>query len=403
MFIIGLVGFTSGIPLSLTVGTLQAWLQKLGVDIKVIGLFTLSALPYSLKFLWSPFLDRYLPPFGGRRRGWISLSLALLAVTVALLGLTDPRIRIGPAAGLTTLLAFCSASSDIAADAYRTELFPGRRQGIAAALHITGLRIGVLFAGAVALWLSDRVPWRIVFCVVALGLVPGAWCILHGPEPRHHPQPPTLQKAVVEPFREFMSRATAWEMLSFILLFKLGDTLCSVLLNPFLLQEGFSATDIANATQRVGILALLAGGLVGGWVLRTWSLKASLWFFGILQTVCILFLFSLALTGRDYALLYTVIGVENGIFAMGSVGYLTIIAEMCNLRNTATQYAMLTSISALSRVVLPSCAGFIVSAAGWPAFFLLCFLVSGLGILLLRRFDQWELPGTRPEVEPQGS
>jgi len=398
--VIGVVGFTSGIPLSLTVGTIQAWLASLGVDIRFIGLFTLAGLPYTLKFLWSPLLDRYRPPFGGRRRGWVSLAYGLLALVVACLGLTHPKAGIWPAAILTFILAFLSASADIADDAYRTELFPPRQQGVASSLHITGLRIGMLFAGAAALWLSDRTSWRVVFCVVALGLVPGAWCILQGPEPRQHPRPATLREAAVQPFREFMSRPSAWEMLAFILLYKLGDTLCTVLLNPFLLEKGFSATDIALATQRVGIAALVGGGLLGGWILRVWSLKASLWFFGILQAACILVSFALAVSGRSHPLLYGVIGVENGVFAMGSVGYMTIIAEMCNLRNTATQFAMLTSISALSRVVLPSVAGFLVTATGWPVFFLICCAVSVLGLLLLPRFDRWDLPGTSAEDGP---
>jgi PAT family beta-lactamase induction signal transducer AmpG len=393
--LVGIVGFTAGIPLSLTVGTIQAWLQTVGVDIRIIGLFALAGLPYTAKFLWSPLLDRYAPPFGGHRRGWISLSLSCLALVVALLGQTDPLGRLGTVATLTCLVAFLSANADIVIDAYRAELFPGRDQGPAASLHMTGYRIGMLFAGALALWLSDHLPWRLVFVIVAAAILPGAFAILLGPEPRPQPHPGSLREAVVQPFLEFMGRPRAWEMLAFIALFKLGDTLTTILFNPFLLQIGFTGTDIAVATRSVGILALLAGGLAGGWILKGMSLKAGLWFFGLLQAAGILFSYVLALSGRSRPLLYAALAVENGIFAAGSVAYLTLIAGMCNRRNTATQFALLTSISALTRVLLPSLAGFLVKALGWADFFLLACASSLPGLLLLLRFDAWDLPGAR--------
>jgi PAT family beta-lactamase induction signal transducer AmpG len=389
---VGFLGFTSGVPLILTQSTLQAWMRSSGVDLKTIGLFALVGLPYTLKFLWSPLMDRFHPPFLGRRRGWILLMFIAIMVLLAALAQSDPRAHLRTVAMLALAVAFFSASADINVDAYRTELLPGKLLGPGTSLHITGYRLGMVFAGGLALILADRMSWRMVYLVMAAGLVPGAIATFLAPEPAGLRAPRTLREAVVEPFAEFLRRKRALEVLGFILLYKLGDNLCTSLNVPFLLDLGFSRTEIGVATKGVGMTCLILGGLVGGLLMSRWSLVRSLWFFGVLQMVSMAGHVALAMLGKNHALLLVTIAVENSIFAMGTVAYLAMIQRCCELKSTATQFALLSSLSAFARVLFASPAGFLAEKAGWPVFFLVCIALAIPGLLLLRRFESWELP-----------
>jgi PAT family beta-lactamase induction signal transducer AmpG len=389
---VGILGFSSGVPLILTQSTLQAWMRSTGVDLNTIGFFALAGLPYTLKFLWSPLMDRYRPPFLGRRRGWILLTFIAIMAGLALLAGSDPGAHLRMVALLALVVAFASASADINVDAYRTELLPGKLMGPGTSLHITGYRLGMVFAGAVALILADRLPWRTVYLIMALGLVPGAVATFLAPEPEGLRAPRTLREAVVEPFTEFLRRKRSLEVLAFILLYKLGDNLCVSLNVPFLLDQGFSKTEIGLATKVVGMACLIGGGLLGGLLMARMSLIRSLWLFGLLQMFSMTGHVALAMLGRNHALLLLTIAVENSIFAMGSVAYLVLIQRCCDLRSTATQFALLTSLSAVARVVFASPAGVLASALGWPTFFGVCIALAVPGLLLLRRFDSWELP-----------
>ena len=389
---VGLLGFTSGVPLVLTGSTLQAWMSSVGVNLKTVGFFALAGLPYTLKFLWSPLMDRYRPPFLGRRRGWILLLFIGLMGLLAALGGADPREHLRLVALLAFAVSFFSASADINVDAYRTELLPGKLLGPGTSLHITAYRVGMVFAGALALVLADRMSWRAVYLVMALGLLPGALGTLLAPEPAVPAPPRTLREAVVEPFAEFLRRRRSLEVLAFILLYKLGDNLCTALNVPFLLGLGFSKTEIGLATKGVGMACLIGGGLLGGLLMSRWSLIRSLWFFGLLQACSMVGHLALALVGKNHALMLLTIAVENSIFAMGTVAYLAFIQRCCDLRTTATQFALLSSLSAFARVLFASPAGMLAVGAGWPAYFLVCIVLAVPGLLLLRRFDAWELP-----------
>lgn len=388
---VAILGFTSGLPLILTQSTLQAWMGDAGVDLKTVGLFSLVGLPYTLKFLWSPLMDRYRPPFLGRRRGWMLLSFLGLMVLLAVLAQADPAQHLRLVALAALAVAFVSASADINVDAYRTELLPAKLLGPGTSLHITGYRLGMVFAGALALVLADRMSWRMVYLIMALGMLPGTIATFLAPEPEGLRAPRTLKEAVVEPFVEFLRRRHALEVLAFILLYKLGDNLCTSLNLPFLRALDFSKTEIGLATKVVGMGCLLGGGLLGGWLMSRWSLRRSLWVFGVLQMVSMTGHLSLALLGRNHALLLVTIAIENSIFAMGTVAYLAMIQRCCDLKSTATQFALLTSLSAVARVLFASPAGYLVKAAGWPAFFVVCMALAIPGLLLLRRFDSWEL------------
>jgi PAT family beta-lactamase induction signal transducer AmpG len=389
---IAILGFTSGVPLFLTSSTLQAWMHDAGVNLRTIGFFSLAGLPYTLKFLWSPLMDRYCPPFLGRRRGWMLLMFIALMVLLAMLGQSDPRAHLRWVALLAVVGSFLSASADISVDAYRTELLPPKLIGPGTSLHITGYRLGMVFAGGLALTLADRIPWRMVYLIMALGMVPGAIASILAPEPEGVRAPRTLREAVVGPFLEFLRRRRALEVLAFILLYKLGDNLCTSLNTPFLQGLGFSKTEIGLATKVVGMSCLIGGGLLGGLIMSRLSLLRSLWLFGLLQMVSMGGHMALALVGKNHALLLVTIAVENSIFAMGTVAYLAMIQRCCDLKSAATQFALLSSLSALARVVFASPAGVLASAFGWPAFFLVCMALAVPGLLLLRRFDTWELP-----------
>ena len=386
-----ILGFTSGLPLNLTQSTLLAKLGDAGVGLVAMGFFSLVGLPYTVKFLWAPLLDRYRPPFLGRRRGWMLVTCLVLAAAIALLGWADPHDHLRMVIGFAVAVAFLSASADISIDAYRTEFLPSPLAGPGTSVHITGYRLGMVFAGALALVLADRLPWSVVYAIMALGLLPGIVLAFRAPEPEGLVTPRTLREAVVEPFKEFLQRRRALEVLAFILLYKLGDNLCSSLNMPFLRQLGFSKTEIGLAMKVVGMACLIGGGILGGLVMARWSLIKSLWLFGILQMVSMSGHVALALMGKNHLMLLVTVGVENSIFAMGTVAYLALIQRCCNLKNTGTQFALLSSLSAFARVLFASPAGILAKSYGWPVFFLTCMALAIPGLLLLTRFSGWEL------------
>jgi PAT family beta-lactamase induction signal transducer AmpG len=390
--VVAVLGLTSGVPLTLTSSTLQLRVQDAGVDLRTVGFFALAGLPYTLKFLWSPLLDRYRPPFLGRRRGWILLMVLATLAALGALGQVDPARHLAAVAALALAGAFFSASVDINIDAYRTELLPGKLLGPGVSLHINFYRIGMVVAGALVLILADRLSWGMAYLLIALMLAPGALCCFLAPEPPSHGAPKTLRAAVLEPFQEFLRRKGALEILAFILLYKLGDNLCSSLNLVFLRQLGFSKTELGLAVKVVGLACLLAGAFLGGWLMSRWSLKRSLWIFGLLQMASMSCHVALALVGFSRPLMLSTIAIENSIFAMGSVAYVALIQRCCDLRSTATQFALLSSLSALARVLFASPAGILAERLGWPAFFLTCMAMAVPGLLLLRRFDGWELP-----------
>jgi PAT family beta-lactamase induction signal transducer AmpG len=387
------LGFTSGVPYNLVGSSLQAWMHDAHVDLETIGFFSLAGLPYALKFLWSPLMDRYRPPFLGRRRGWILVTFLAVMAALALLAGSDPGHDLRRVGFLAVSLAFFAASVDINVDAYRTELLPEKLLGPGVSLHMTAYRLGMVFGGALALFLADRGSWRFAYLVMALGILPGAVATFLAPEPEVLGAPRSLGEAVLGPFREFLGRRRALEVLAFIVVYKLGDNLCVALNTPFLQELAFSKTEIALANKIVGMGCLIGGGLLGGAVMARWTLRKSLWVFGILQMVCMSGHLALALAGKSHVLLLVTVAVENSIFAMGSVAYVALIQRCCERHSTATQFALLTSLSAMARILFASPAGVLATSLGWPAYFLMCIALAIPGLLLLRRFDTWELPG----------
>jgi PAT family beta-lactamase induction signal transducer AmpG len=386
-----LFGFASGFPLALTGSTLQAWMTDEKVDLKVIGLFALVGMPYSFKFLWAPIMDRYVPPLFGRRRGWILLTQVALVLAIAVTGFSNPSKAPWLLAGLAVAIAFFSASQDIVIDAYRTEVLPPQELGLGASLNIMGYRIAMLVSGAVALALADIMSWRWVYLAMAGCMALGLLATLFAPEPTVEAKAPkNLKDAVVLPFVEFFKRKGSSEVLAFILLYKLDAVIAAALLTPFLLNLGFTKTEIAAVFKGFGFFATIAGSLAGGAAMVRLGLKKSLWTFGILQGVSGLSLMVLAIVGKSHLMLIVAIAAENFFTGMATSAFVAFMMSVCDKRFTATQYALISSIMALTRYIGGAPSGYLSEALGWPGYFLMSVLVAIPALLLLLRYDKWE-------------
>ena len=394
MFVLGLA---SGMPLALTGSTLSAWMVKEGVDIKTIGLFSLVGLPYAFKFLWSPLMDRYVPPFLGRRRGWMIITQLALIVTISAMGFFNPASAPFLIAAVALSLAFFSASQDIVLDAYRTEYLNPDERGAGVGVWIMGYRIAILISGGLALILSDHLSWKMVYCIMGLFMVIGCIATLVAPEPlKINPasekvEPPkSLYEAAVLPFMEFFRRPGAFEVLLFIILYKLGDIAAAQMTTPYILRYiGFSGTELGTIYKGFGMAATIAGALVGGAIMSKWSLKRSLMVFGVLQGVSTLVFIMLEFTGRQIWALAVVIGTENFCGGMGTSAYTALLMGLCNKKFTATQYALLSSLMAVGRFVTGAPTGYLADAVGWVMFFVICTALALPGLLLLLRFNKW--------------
>jgi PAT family beta-lactamase induction signal transducer AmpG len=390
IFFVLLLGFSSGIPLALTGSTLQAWMASEGVDLAVIGVFSLVGLPYAVKYLWAPVMDRFVPPFLGRRRGWMLVTQAALALAVGAMAFSEPKAAPGVLAVLSLLVAFFSASQDIVVDAWRTEVLAPEELGPGAGVHILGYRVAMLTSGAIALILADRMPWRLVYLLMAGSLAVGIAASLLAPEPEIAGKPPrTLREAVVDPFLEFFARPGAVVILLFVVFYKLDVVMALALVTPFLLELGFTKTDIGAVTKGLGMAATIVGTLAGGAVVARAGMKASLWIFGVLQSVSTLSFLVLARLGHHYPMMVAAIGIENLCSGMGTAAYAAFLMSLCDKRFTATQYAILTSLMAVTRVVAGAPTGFLAKAYGWETYFLVSALAAIPGLLLLLRYDRW--------------
>ena len=397
MLLMLVLGFASGMPLALTSSTLAAWMVTEGVDIKTIGIFSLVGLPYAFKFLWSPLLDRFLPPFLGRRRGWMLITQGALIATIATLGFFSPASQPLIVAFWAVALAFFSASQDIVLDAYRTEYLAPEERGAGAGIWIMGYRLAILVSGALALIMSDHISWRSVYVIMGLVMLVGVAATFLCPDPeagrplRHGAAPPqSLQEAVVQPFVEFFKRPGAVEILLFVIIYKLGDVAAAQMTTPYILQHiGFSRTELGTIFKGFGMAATILGGIVGGALMTKWDLRRSLLVFGILQGVSTISFVLLEFTGRQLWALSTVIGIENICGGMGTAAYTALLMGLCNTRFTATQYALLSSLMAVSRYVTGAPTGFLVVAVGWIWFFVICTALAAPGLLLLIRYRKW--------------
>lgn len=385
-----LMGFSCGLPLLLTISVLQAWMKEEGVDLSVIGLMSLVGIPYTIKFLWAPLLDRMTLPFLGRRRGWLFLAQLSLMAAIAGLGLSSPKSHPLLLTGAAFLVTFFSASQDIVVDAYRRETLSDAELGLGSSLYVNGYRVGMLLASGGGLILADHLPFSMVYLIMAACMIPGMVTTLYSKEPdQPFGVPGTLAEAVFAPLREYFTRNGAWWILAFILCYKLGDSMASAMSTPFYLDIGFSKTEIGTVVKLFGFWATIAGSLVGGiWMIRI-GIGGSLWIFGILQAVSTAGFMVLTSTGPNVAALSAVIAFENFTSGMGTSAFTAFMASMTHKRFTATQYALLSSLMGVPRVLVSAPTGFLAKYMGWNWFFAACVLAAIPGLLILLRFASW--------------
>ena len=388
-----LLGFSSGFPLALTGTLLQAWMTDLKIDLGTIGLFTLVGLPYGFKFLWSPLIDRYSIPLLGRRRGWILVTQLALVVFIAGIALSTPGVTPGLTALVALITTFFSATQDIVIDAYRTEVLEPDELGPGAALNVTGYRLAMIATGAGALALADRIPYQAVYLLMAAAMSLGVLVTLLAPEPTHPGRAPkTLSDAVVQPFVEFFKRRGVWEVVLFLIFYKLDVVMTIALQTSFFLQIGFTKTEIATVVKSFGLVATIFGTLAGGALMPKLGMLRSLWIFGIVQGVSNIMFAVQAHVGHSYPVLVSAITLENFCSGMGNSAYLAFLMSICDKRFTATQFALLSSLMAQARVLGGAPTGYMVEQMGWELFF--CFTTAMMipGLLLLTRYNRWAKP-----------
>ncbi|MFO1153203.1 MAG: MFS transporter [Rhodospirillales bacterium] len=414
VFVLLFLGFASGLPFGVLAEPLVAWLVEAGVSKTEVGLIGLVSLPYSLKFLIAPFMDRLPLPllsrWLGRRRAWALLTQGLLMAALVLLGRSDPGSDLATAAALAFATALASASQDIVLDAYRVESLTRSQLAAGAATMVFGWRLGQTAAGAGGLLLAEVLPWPAVFAIMAGLVLVGVIAILTNPEPavpgdeaafageprgdalhRRHPWLPRpladtlawLYGACVCPFLEFLTRRGWLAILAFIMLYKFGDAVLGVMKVPFFLEIGFSKSDIAEVVKLFGFAATIFGGLIGGVVVARVGLMNGLLFCGVLMAASNLVFLAQAAAGPDLTVLAMTISVENITTGMGTTAFVAYMSSLCNVAYTATQYALLTSLMAVSRTVLSSGAGWLADQVSWPMFFILTTLAAVPGLLLL--------------------
>lgn len=381
-----LLGFASGLPLALTSGTLQAWMTVENVDLKTIGIFSLVGQAYVFKFLWSPMMDRYTPSFFGRRRGWLILTQLLLVASIFAMGYLDPAKELFWLAALAVLIAFASASQDIVFDAYKTDLLPAAERGSGAAVSVLGYRLAMLVSGGLALWIADRyLGWQHMYWLMAGLMLIGVVATIMAPEPDiSEPAPRTIEIAVVAPLKDFFSRNNAWLILLLIVMYKMGDAFAGSLSTTFLIRGvGFDAGEVGLVNKTLGLLATIFGALYGGMVMQRLSLFRALMIFGILQAVSNAGYWILAVTDKHIYSMGAAIFFENLCGGMGTAAFVALLMTLCNKSFSATQFALLSALSAVGRVYVGPIAGWFVEAHGWPLFYLFSIAAAVPGLLLL--------------------
>jgi MFS transporter, PAT family, beta-lactamase induction signal transducer AmpG len=458
------LGFSSGLPLFLTSRTLQVWMKEQQVDLGVIGLFAIVALPYSLKFLWSPFLDRFAPPFLGRRRGWLVITQIGLLLSIAAMSFQTPTpdpqtLQILVINAL--VITFLSATQDIAGDAYRTDILEPQELEIGASLWVLGYRVALMVTSFLAFVLADYLPWNTVYLVMAAFMGVGILAALWAPEPptleNRAPlsakdivaagaivlvivvllagvltaalplttfywivallivgwlaaafllprratasQNYSLNDAIYQPFQEFFQRFGLTHgglVLLFILLYKLGDALVGNMANPFLVELTFTKTQIGAIQGGMGFFATTLGVLVGGAIMTKLGINRCLWIFGALQLLSNLGYYALAIAGKNDTLLILAINLENFCAGLVTVVSVAFLMSLCDHRFTTTQFALFSSLMAISRDILSTPAGQIAKATGWSTFFLLTVAAAIPGLLLLPIVAPWNAPILQP-------
>ncbi len=379
-----LLGLASGLPYNLTDSTLQAWLKTAGVSNTDIGLLSLIGLAYTLKPLWAPLLDRYSLPWLGRRRGWIFLFQVALTAALVWLAFHGPEGGLVPFAAAALVIAALSASQDIVIDAYRTDAARSSERGPAATAANLGYRTASYFALAGALLIADYTSWRVTYLVMAGVMLAFTAATVWAPEPEAAPVPPrTLRDAVVGPLKQLLGADGTLVLIVALVLYKVGDAFALKLFTPFLMDVGFSLTEIALATKTVMLAANIAGAIVGGlWIVKLGLLRGLL-LFGALQAVTNLLYMGVSIAGHDMTVMVAAVALDNFFGAMGNTALVVFVMALCDKRFSAFQYALLSALAVLPRNVLGWPAGVLADEIGWTSFYLITFFTALPGLFMM--------------------
>ncbi len=393
MLICVMTGLASGMPLYLLIQLVPAWLRAADVSLAEIGLFALVGLPYTWKFLWAPLMDRIALPLG-RRRGWMLVAQIGLVLSIGALGYIDPLHETALVAVFASVIAFLSATQDVAIDAYRREILPDEELGIGNAIHVQAYRIASLVPGSLSLILADLLPWVWVFWITAAFMGVGIVLSLSVTEPENFsPQPKTFRESLIKPFSEYFQRVgwrTAALALFFMVAYKLGDNMATALATPFYLDLGFSMTEIGLVAKHAALWPAIAGGLLGGVFMLRLGINRALWVFGLVQMISILGFAWLASVGPALWLLAVVIAFEYLGVGLGTAAFTAFIARESSKAFAATQFALFTALAALPRSLANAVTGFIVEETGWVIFFCLCTLLAIPGMVTLLWVAPWQ-------------
>lgn len=387
-----LMGFSSGLPLGLITSTLQAWYTVSGVSLVTIGWLSLVGQPYAYKFLWAPFLDRWMPLNLGRRRSWIVLMQLGLAVTFAVMAFMNPSKTPVFLAFLALCVAVFSSTQDTAIDAYRTELLSDQERGLGVSANTIAYRMAMIVSSAIALIIAALISWRAMYlmmsgCFLLLMLVTKM-----APNPAESQQAPqSLHMAMVAPMQSFFSQKNAMLILLFIVLYKLCDAMALSLNTTFLIRGvGFSLVQIGAISKTVGLTAALLGSAVGGWLLPYFGLYRSLWYFGILQLSSNLLYAWLAFVGKNMTVMGVAIFGENFCGGLATVAFVVFLMNLCDRRYTATQYALFSAVASLGRIFIGPVSAVLVQHIGWIDFYILSAMVGMPALVIL--FFLFQIP-----------
>lgn len=400
MLICIFTGFASGLPFYLLLQLLPAWLESEGINIKTIGAFSLTQMPYIFKFVWAPFMDNTSLFHLGRRRGWMLISQIILVLSISLLGFLSPSLNIWLIATLCFIIALFSATQDIALDAFRRELLLDNELGLGNSIHTNAYRVAGLVPGSLSLILSSYLAWHSVFIITALFMIPAIIMTLWVKEPLNQPvKKHNLEAIIIKPFSEFITRQgvkNAIIILAFIFLYKLGDSMATSLATPFYLQMGYSRLDIGWIAKNASLWPSVFGALIGGILMIKIGINRALWAFGFVQVISILGFAWLSIegpfttiTGYQQIMLAIVIGFEALGVGLGSAAFVAFIAKTTNPLYTATQFALFTSIASIPRTLINATTGVMVEHLGWTTFFALCTILALPGMLLLIKVAPW--------------
>lgn len=387
--IVFLFGIASGLPLPLVAGTLLGWMTDVGVDIKTVGLFSSVMLPYTLKFLWAPFFDRFTLPFLNRRTGWLVVVQGLLILSIFALGQIDPKTQIELLAIGAILVSFFGASQDILIDAYRAEILAKDELGPGAAAAATSGRLAYLFSGGLAFILADQMAWSEVYALMSVVMAIGLVTSFFAPAPVYERKSPTtIREAVVDPLVGFLAKPKALLILLFIVLFKVGDVVAGQMFTPFLIKIGYGKTEIGTLNKILGTTFTIVGSVVSGFAVTRLGIWRSLIVFGALQPLSNLIFVVLASVPISYPLLALSVGVENITTGLGSTAFIAFLMALCDKRFSATQYALLSSMTQVARPIIGSSSGYLAEYLGWPGFFLSTVILGLPGYLLIFAFKK---------------